>query len=233
MFRKTNAIASTGSGNDDILRGLIEREVTSIKIPEGISKIGVNAFHSCSKLTSVTIPNSVTAIENGAFEGTGITSIEIPSSVKSLGSRAFYTSRVKIIKLNEGLTTIGNYCWQGGLLEEIKFPSTLTSIGYDLFRHCPLKKAYIPKLSIPVLSAGIFNYCSMLEEVTIENGFNSNKLTLNGSTLYATETIVSWLEALADRTGQATYTLTIGATNLAKLSSEQIAIATAKNWTLA
>jgi len=39
--------------------------------------------------------------------------------------------------------------------------------------------------------------------------------------------------ALADRTGQTAYTLTLGATNLKKLSDEQKAIATDKNWTLA
>jgi hypothetical protein len=41
------------------------------------------------------------------------------------------------------------------------------------------------------------------------------------------------LEALADRTGQTAKTLTMGATNLAKLTDGQKAIATNKNWTLA
>jgi hypothetical protein len=41
------------------------------------------------------------------------------------------------------------------------------------------------------------------------------------------------LEALADRTGETAYTLTIGATNLNKLTAEQKAIAIGKNWNLA
>ena len=67
----------------------------------------------------------------------------------------------------------------------------------------------------------------------LEQGFNANDLDLSVSTLYTAETIVSWLEALADRTGQSTYTLTIGSTNIAKLTEAEIAIATNKNWTLA
>ena len=67
----------------------------------------------------------------------------------------------------------------------------------------------------------------------LEQGFNAKNLALSASTLYTAETIVSWLEALADRTGQSTYTLTIGSTNIAKLTETEIAIATNKNWTLA
>ena len=36
-------------------------------IPEGTTKIGQEAFCDCPKLTSVTIPNSVTEIGNYAF----------------------------------------------------------------------------------------------------------------------------------------------------------------------
>jgi hypothetical protein len=44
---------------------------------------------------------------------------------------------------------------------------------------------------------------------------------------------VSWLNALYDRTGLSAYKLTMGSTNLNKLTNEQKAIATNKNWTLA
>jgi hypothetical protein len=56
---------------------------------------------------------------------------------------------------------------------------------------------------------------------------------VSSSTLFTIETLVAMLEALKDLTGQTAKTLTIGRTNLAKLTEEQIAIATNKNWTLA
>ena len=42
-------------------------EITSLNIPNSVTKIGKYAFYGCSGLTSVTIPNSVKSIESHAF----------------------------------------------------------------------------------------------------------------------------------------------------------------------
>lgn len=47
------------------------------------------------------------------------------------------------------------------------------------------------------------------------------------------QSLIQILNNLADRTGQTRYILTLGPANLAKLTAEQKAIATTKNWTLA
>ena len=47
-----------------------------------VTSVGSSAFHDCSGLTSVTIPNSVKTIGNNAFEGcSGLTSVTIPKLV--------------------------------------------------------------------------------------------------------------------------------------------------------
>src|SRR5664280_2536907 len=64
--------------------------LTSVTIPSSVTSIGDSAFFRCSGLTSVTIPNSVTSIDNRAFEYcSGLTSVTIPSSVTSVGNLAF------------------------------------------------------------------------------------------------------------------------------------------------
>ena len=65
--------------------------LTSITIPNSVTRIGSNAFPGCSGLTSITIPNSVTGIGHRAFYGCdGLTFITIPNSVTSIGEEAFW-----------------------------------------------------------------------------------------------------------------------------------------------
>ncbi|WP_415579135.1 leucine-rich repeat domain-containing protein, partial [Flavobacterium psychrophilum] len=64
--------------------------LTSVTIPNSVTTIGNGAFFNCSGLTSVTIPNSVTNIEDEAFgECSGLTSVTIPNSVTNIGDEAF------------------------------------------------------------------------------------------------------------------------------------------------
>ena len=65
-------------------------KVTNLVIPEGVT-IKNYAFYSCSSITSVTIPSSITSIGDFAFYGcSGLTSVLIPEGVTSVGDFAFY-----------------------------------------------------------------------------------------------------------------------------------------------
>jgi hypothetical protein len=66
-------------------------KLTSITIPNSVVSIGYCAFYGCSGLTSVTIPNSVVSIGESAFEYCdGLTSVTIGNSATSIGGNAFY-----------------------------------------------------------------------------------------------------------------------------------------------
>ena len=66
-------------------------KITSVTIPDSVTSIGSYSFYGCSSLTSVTIGNSVTSIGIYSFYGcSSLTSVTIGNSVTSIGERAFY-----------------------------------------------------------------------------------------------------------------------------------------------
>jgi len=63
---------------------------TSVTIPDGVTKIGYGAFNGCKSLASVEIPSSVTKIGAGAFyKCTSLASVEIPAGVTEIAKSAF------------------------------------------------------------------------------------------------------------------------------------------------
>ena len=64
--------------------------ITSVTIPESVTKIGVRAFNNCTNLESINIPESVTSIGDEAFRYcSGLTNVTIGSDVTSIGNGAF------------------------------------------------------------------------------------------------------------------------------------------------
>ncbi len=119
-------------------------------------------------------------------------------------------------------------------IKEVDFLNcNFVTLAKEIFSNCiSLTTINLPS-SLTSISQNIFSNCPSLKKVTLGDNFNCNNLNLSVSTKYTREIILQWLNALADRTGQTSYKLIIGATNLAKLTEQDIAIATNKNWTLA
>ena len=138
---------------------VIPASVTYNSKTYSVTSIGYRAFYDCSSLTSITIPNSVTSISDGAFRGcyfleknfinnTTLTSsnnwgaticdVEMPDGLLIVGStvvrcRSWATS----VTISEGLTSIGQDAFRGcSGLTSIAIPSSLTSIGSNAFYNC-------------------------------------------------------------------------------------------------
>jgi hypothetical protein len=74
----------TGIGD----KAFINRQLTSVTIPDGVTYIGDEAF-AANRISSVTIPDSVTRIGDEAFHSNLLSSVTIPDSVTHIGDRAF------------------------------------------------------------------------------------------------------------------------------------------------
>lgn len=86
-----------------------ESKLTSVTIPESINDIGICAFHLCKELKSVTFLDGVSQISQYSFYWcTGLTTLTIPDSVVSVGEGAFENcANLKSINVGKGLTSIG------------------------------------------------------------------------------------------------------------------------------
>ena len=84
---------------------------TSISIPDSVNYIGEGAFSGCFSLSSVIIPDGVASIGRGAFETcTSLTSIIIPDGVTSIGISTFrYCTYLSSVIIPGSVTFIGGY----------------------------------------------------------------------------------------------------------------------------
>ena len=69
---------------------LLNGRIESLTVEEGIEEIGINAFSSCSNLTSVALPDGLKHIESTAFSGCGaLEYVILPESLSDIGEYAF------------------------------------------------------------------------------------------------------------------------------------------------
>ena len=105
-------------------------------VKEGTRIICDSAFSSCSSLSEIVIPSSVTSIGDGAFSCChSLSEIVIPSSVTSIGDHAFSgCDSLSEIVIPSGVTSIGNYAFSGcSSLKYISIPKSVIGLNGNPF----------------------------------------------------------------------------------------------------
>ncbi|MDR3594456.1 leucine-rich repeat protein [Clostridium sp.] len=148
-------------------------KITSVTIPSTITTIGVGAFGGCVNLTNVVIPNSVKTISDHAFaDCRNLSTISIPGSVTKMGDAVFLNcNNLTNVTVADGVTFLGYDTFSGCTnLASLSLPSTLTSIGYSTFEGCiSLNNIVIPS-SVTSIGKDAFYYCTKLTSLTLPDG---------------------------------------------------------------
>ena len=119
--------------------------LTSIKIPNSVKRIGSRAFQLCSGLTSVTVGNGVTRIEDDAFlKCSSLTSLTIGNSVATIGEGAFESC---------------------SSLTSITIPNSVTNIKYGAFADCVRLSKVSLGSSISYIGGEVFAGCNRLYDI--------------------------------------------------------------------
>lgn len=140
---------------------------------------------------------------------------------------------IKDLTFPANVTSIGNSVYSKCNVVSLTIHNGITSIGYNAFNVCSsLISVYIAN-SVTSIGTQAFGFCKNIESIILEKDIDCTGLNFSWSTKLTAETMVAMLEALKNNTGVEAKTITLGATNLAKLTAEQIQIATNKNWNVA
>ena len=140
---------------------------TNLVIPSEINGekvicIGNAAFHGCTNLIAVTIPDTVTIISHGAFgQCTRLTTINIPEGVKTIGKGAFAGCiSLKEIRIPDSVIIIGDWAFAACLsLTSIRIPQGMKKISRYTFSACNgLQNVFIPG-SIVEIDENAFFQC--------------------------------------------------------------------------
>lgn len=149
------------------------KALTSVIIPEGVTKIGSNAFAEYfqdeSTLTYVRLPSTLEEIGLYAFGDCRNLQInEIPQKCRIIGEGAFHMCRRLCVSLviPEGIEIIAESAFYGcSSLKTVRLPGTLKAIEFLAFSYCSsLESIQLPE-GFEKLGCRAFDECTHLRSI--------------------------------------------------------------------
>ena len=171
------------------------KDITEIKVGEGITRIGDRAFHFVYQIGSeqrpapreitITFPETLKEFGEEACVRANIKSVDIPESVTTLGASTFYQCKnLETITGLEGAEEIGNYAFYGceSATSDLSLTSA-TSIGNSAFQGCKaLTNVSIP--NVTTIGTSAFAGCSALSgEVNLAKATEIGQRAFEGSNI--------------------------------------------------
>lgn len=156
-----------------------QKNIRSVVVEGGITRLGNYAFCGCEAMTSIYLPESLEEIGRYAVAYCkSLTSLALPDSVASIEYAAFYScSSLKWLTLSDGLTEIPDLAFSGcAALETVSIPDGVTVIK-KAFYGTGLREVSLPE---GLLELGGFEACANLKQIEIPQG-----VTVIGSSAFS------------------------------------------------
>lgn len=160
-------------------------KLSNVDLHEGLTTISERAFYNC-KLTSVTIPSTVTSMGNAAFKGNPLKSVTwLPKSctIGSDDSAPFYStsSQITSFTFGDSVQTVPAYlCKNMSKLDTVVLPPSVRSLGTNAFQYCTSLKSINLPATQKTLPASFLEGCSALESIELP----ATLTTINSDAFY-------------------------------------------------
>lgn len=115
--------------------------IEHVEIQDGIESLGGHfcGFHKCTKLKSVTLPNTMKRLPNSAFSDCCcLKEIYLPDSIEQISSSIFKgCTALENVRLPQNITAIPDRLFEGCVkLKEITLPASVLEVGEESFCGC-------------------------------------------------------------------------------------------------
>ena len=133
------------------------QKLKTVRLPDSLEKIGMNAFELCRQLHRIDLEEGVTIIPDSCFERcTELKTITLPPQIKEIRREAFWLSGLEVINLNEGLERVHDNAFVGTCIESIKIPKTVQDFPKNAISHS-MKNitmgSYLPNVKIGIIES--------------------------------------------------------------------------------
>ena len=156
-------------------------KLTSVTVPETVSSIGDSAFSWCSKLKTISLPDQPVSLGAGAFSWCEkLESVTLPTGINSIGEYTFFhCKKLSDTTIPESVTTIGEKAFAHcNKMESVTIPSGVKSIDEEAFQKCKNLKTVLIQPGLKTIKKSMFSGCENLESVTIPSTVKSIKTTV-------------------------------------------------------
>lgn len=162
------------------------KKLTSVKFSNSVTNISYCAFGNCTALKTVTLPTKLKTIGTSAFQNSGVTSVTLPNTVTKVDDFAFFGSKLATLKIGTGLKTIGSSAFAYTPIKSLTIPGNVKTISGSAFTECKKLTTLTLKNGITTINSAAFSECTALKAVTIPNS-----VTKLGSSAFSGDTALT------------------------------------------